>query len=60
MVNTPVESDLNTSANMLLTLYVENPTTSVMALAEPQKSKKSKKSKESKPIEISPAIPAYS
>ena len=45
---------------MLSAPYVENSTTSVMALAEPQKSKKSK---ESKLIKIPPAIsniwPAY-
>ena len=69
MVNTPVESYFSTSAYLststiiLLAPYVKNPTTSVTALAEPQKSKKSKKSKESKPIKITPAIsdlrPAY-
>ena len=66
-INTPVESHfsisahLKTSATMSLALHVENPTTSVMAPAEPQKLKKLKKLK--KLIEIPPAIsgirPAY-
>ena len=57
-VNIPVElhfstsTYLSTSANMPLAPYVENPTTSATAPAEPQKSKKSKKL-----IEILLAIP---
>ena len=56
-VNILVESYLSTSAHlrtsatMSLASYVENPTTSVTASAEPQKSKKLK------PIKIPPTIP---
>ena len=50
---------LGTSANISLTLHVDNPTTSATALAEPQKSKILKKLKKlKKSIEIPPAIPS--
>ena len=54
MVNTPVELHLSTSVIMLSASSVENPTTSAITPAEPQKSKKSKKLKL---IKISLAIP---
>ena len=56
VVNIPIESHfstsmyLRTSTTMSLASYVENPTTSAIALAKPQKSKKS--------IKIPPAIPS--
>ena len=66
-VNTPVELHLSTSAHpktsaiMLSAPYVDNPTTSSTAPAEPQnvhtKAKKLKKSKKSNAIETPQAIP---